>query len=67
MKTEINKTQSLCSRRSQPSSRDTHTHTHILQCDGINEVMGGRNKVECYHISCNEQIYLAESESFLEG
>ena len=45
---------------------DRYTHTH--QCDGISEVTGGKNKVDCNPISCNKQISLAESEkSFLEG
>ena len=43
-------------------------YTHTPPCDGISEVTGGKNKVDCNPISCNKQIYLAESEkSFLEG
>ena len=62
MSTEINKAQFLCSRRSQSSGLEIDTHTHTPQCDGISEVTAGKIKVDCNPISCNKQIYLAESE-----
>lgn len=67
MKTKTNKTQSLCSGSSHPNSREIDKHAHILQRDGISEIMGKKQGTVLSHKLSWISLFGRVRGGFLEG